>query len=165
MRLTPTLTFLAFAALPSFAEVAVRFEEGAPKDRFVISADCTVSDIDITIDLSPSAVSLIFDVTENGAGVNVFQPVEVQNNAAQLVPVTDGDQVLVLSIPETPAGSEVIIFADLDDVLTNSQLGQIRVAGSEFDGATIDFVLGGVAQRATFENSTNLVSFAQGCIS
>lgn len=165
MRLIPALTFLAFAALPSFADVTVRFEEGAPKDRFVVSADCTLSDIDMKIDLSPSAGSLIFDVTEGGAGVDVFQPVEVQDNAAQLVPVTDGDQVLVLSISEISGGSEIVIFADLDDVLASSQLGQIRVAGSELDGATIDLVFGGVAQRETFANSSNRVSFAQGCIS
>ncbi|MFT6073813.1 MAG: hypothetical protein ACJAZ1_000723 [Yoonia sp.] len=165
MKRLSAFACLTLLALPSFADVTVRFEESAPKDRFVISTDCPLSEVAMKIDLSQSAGSLIFDVTGEGAGVEVFQPVEVQDNAARAMPVTDGDQILVLSISEIRAGSDVVIYADLDDVLINSQLGQIRVAGSELDGATVDFVVGGLSQRVRFENGSNRVTFAHGCIS
>ncbi len=151
--------------MPTFADVTVRFQEGAPKDRFVISSTCAVIQLDMRINLSQSAGSLIFDVTGAGPGVEVFQPVEVQSGDARVAPVLDGDQTLSLTIAAIVPEADVIISADLDDVLTNSSLGQIRVSGSELDGATIDVVLGGQLQRATFENGSNAVTFAQGCIS
>ena len=156
---------LAFTAQSAFADVSVRFVESAPKDRFVISTDCAVTDLAITIDLSQSNGSLIFDVTSEGAGVEVFQPVEVQTGTASITQVLDGDQTLGLTIDALSEGADIIISADLDDVLTNSSLGQIRVSGSELDGATIVLVIAGQSQRATFEDGSNRVSFPQGCIS
>lgn len=164
MKMLP-LAVLTLAALPSFADITVRFEESAPKDRFVISSDCTVSDISMTIDLTPSAGSLIFDVTAQGAGVEVFQPVEVQSGTARVTPVLDGDQVVDLTIAALPANAVVIISADLDDVLIDSNLGQIRVSGSELDGATIEIAFAGTRQRAAFESGSNRIVFEHGCVS
>lgn len=160
-----TALALSVVAFPAFADISVRFQESAPKDRFIIQSDCAVSEIDMTIDLSGSAGSLIFDVTADGAGVEVFQPVEVQSGAAQMQPVVDGDQTLTLRIPAIPVESGVTISADLDDVLTNSSLGQIRVAGSELSGATITILIDGQRETATFEGGNTQVAFSHNCLS
>ncbi len=160
-----TALALSLTAFPAFADITLRFQESAPKDRFIIASDCAVSDIDMTIDLSGSAGSLIFDVTADGAGVEVFQPVEVQSGTAQMQPVVDGDQTLTLRIPSIPVDADVIISADLDDVLTNSSLGQIRVAGSELNGAMISISIDGRPETATFEGGETQVAFPHNCIS
>lgn len=156
---------LSLSALPAVADVTVRFQESAPKDRFVISSDCAVTDVEMTINLTGSAGSLIFDVTADGAGVEVFQPVEVQSGVAQVQPVVDGDQRLALVIPAIPVDADVVISADLDDVLPQSALGQIRVADSELDGATISIEFDNFRETAVFSNGDTQVFFAHGCIS
>lgn len=160
-----TALALSLITAPAFADISVRFQESAPKDRFIIQSDCAVADVDMTIDLSGSAGSLIFDVTANGAGVEVFQPVEVQSGDAQIQPVVDGDQMLMLRIPAIPVAENVIISADLDDVLANSSLGQIRVAGSELDGAMIAITFAGNRETATFEGGNTQVVFPHNCLS
>jgi hypothetical protein len=160
-----TALALSLSALPAVADVTVRFQESAPKDRFVISSDCAVTAVEMTIDLTGSAGSLIFDVTADGAGVEVFQPVEVQSGVAQVQPVVDGDQRLALAIPAIPVDADVVISADLDDVLPQSALGQIRVADSELDGATISIAFDGVRETAAFSGGNTQVSFAHGCVS
>ncbi len=163
------LIILALAAAgfaqSAVADVTIRFQEGAPKDRFLISTDCTLADVDLQIDLSPSTGNLIFDVTATGAGVEVFQPVEVQMGEVRLSLVQDGDQTLSLTIPMLRAGDDVIISADLDDVLDNSALGQIRVAGSELDGAQISIDMMGLRETESFEGGNNVVRFTHGCLS
>ncbi len=90
---------LALLAQPALADITLRFQEGAPKDRFVISSDtCPLQNVDVLIDLDGSAGGLIFDVTSAGAGVEVFQPVEIQNGAVTAQPVVDGDQQLTFRI-------------------------------------------------------------------
>lgn len=161
-------TTIGLCAVSSFAcaDITVKFEESAPKDRFVISSStCAVEQLDIAIDLSPSAGALIFDVTVDGAGVEVFQPVEIQTGNAQAAPVVDGDQFLRLTIPELPAGTEIIVSADLDDVLPQSSLGQIRVTGSELDGASIQLTLAGQTYTSVFSDGANRVSFPNACTS
>ena len=161
----------AFAATlllssPAFADISIRFVESAPKDRFVIqNGSCALSQVDVQIDLSESTGALIFDVTAAGAGVEVFQPVEVQLGAVSANPVTDGDQQLSFKINEFAAGTEVIISADLDDVLTDSSLGQIRVAGDELAGATVRMTINGQSQQAVFDANSNTVSIPHTCSS
>ena len=153
-------------AQPVFADLTVRFVESAPKDRFVISSDtCPLQDVDVVISLDGSAGGLIFDVTSAGAGVEVFQPVEVQSGAVTAQPVVDGDQQLSFKIGSMIAGNDIIISADLDDVLTNSSLGQIRVAGSELDGAVVEMTIAGESQSAVFANGTNTVTIPHNCLS
>lgn len=156
---------LALTAFPAVSDVTVRFQDSAPKDRFVISTDCAIAEIDMSIDLSQSAGSLIFDVTADGAGVEVFQPVEVQSGTAQIQPVIDGDQRLALRIAALAGDADVVISADLDDVLPNSALGQIRVSGAELDGAQVRIVFAGMDETAAFANGSNQVTFAHGCLS
>lgn len=163
--------FLVVAAVPflvhpAFADITVRFVESAPKDRFVISSGtCALTSVDMVIDLTGSAGALIFDVTAAGAGVEVFQPVEVESGAVIATPVVDGDQQLSFSISDLRAGSDVIISADLDDVLTNSSLGQIRVAGAELDGAAVKITIAGESQTGIFGDGTNTVVLDHSCLS
>lgn len=157
---------LALLAQPALADITLRFQEGAPKDRFVISSDtCPLQNVDVLIDLDGSAGGLIFDVTSAGAGVEVFQPVEIQNGTVTAQPVVDGDQQLTFRISSLRAGDDIIISADLDDVLANSSLGQIRIAGSELDGAVVQMTIAGETETAIFADGTNSVVLPHSCIS
>ncbi|MEJ8559949.1 aggregation factor core [Yoonia sp. GPGPB17] len=162
----PSAALLALLASPALADITVRFVESAPKDRFVISSDtCPLQDVDVLIDLDGSAGGLIFDVTSAGAGVEIFQPVEVQSGIVTAQPVVDGDQQLSFQISDLRAGDDIVISADLDDVLTNSSLGQIRVAGSELDGAIVQMTIGGETQTAVFAEGANTVVLSHSCLS
>jgi hypothetical protein len=159
-------SLFAFVSQSAIADITVRFVESAPKDRFVISSDtCPLNEVDVLIDLTQSAGGLIFDVTPDGAGVEVFQPVEVQNDGVAVMPVVDGDQHLSFVIGHLSAGDDIVISADLDDVLTNSSLGQIRVAGSELDGAAVKMTIAGESQTAVFVDGANTVIVAHSCLS
>ena len=97
------MKYLATALLLSptlaVADIDLRFQEGAPKDRFVIENNlCSLSNVTLTIDLSTAPAGLIFDVTEQGAGVEVYQPVELEQGSAVLTEVTDGSQKLQLML-------------------------------------------------------------------
>jgi hypothetical protein len=166
MRKFYALAATLLLSAPAFADINLRFVEGAPKDRFIIqNAACALSQVDVLIDLSGSAGALIFDVTAAGAGVEVFQPVEVQSRSVTAKPVTDGDQQLSLTIDAFEAGSELIISADLDDVLSDSALGQIRVTGNELAGTMLRITIDGQSQQATFSASSNAVSIPHACTS
>jgi len=164
-RFSAVLCAASFA-LPANADIAVRFIESAPKDRFVISnASCPVSNIAVVIDLSGSAGGLIFDVTSSGAGVEVFQPVEVVMGDAKMEPVVDGDTTLSFEIGMLTAGQDLVISADLDDVLRQSDMGQIRVSGSELDGAVLQMSVAGEPLSAIFSGGSNTVTLPHECLS
>ncbi|MEM7188052.1 MAG: aggregation factor core [Pseudomonadota bacterium] len=131
-------TGLATAAA---ADVAVRFIEGAPKDRFEIAntAGCSLQALQVEIDLADTAGKLIFDTTGSGAGVEVFQPFEVREGPLELMSgtVEDGDNKLVLSLPALKPGQKASFTIDVDDTLVQSDLGQIRVSGGEMSGARV----------------------------
>lgn len=144
-----TLTLAtAFFASTATADIAVRFVEGAPKDRFQIMnlSACALGPIDVVIDLSQSASGLIFDTTATGEGVEVFQPFELVDGAENVLAtsrINDGDNVAQLSLSDLPADGVVAFTIDVDDTLTNSNLGQIRVAGNEISGAEFRIVQAG----------------------
>ncbi|MEO1720574.1 MAG: aggregation factor core, partial [Pseudomonadota bacterium] len=77
---------LCLLTSPARATLEVRFLEGAPKDRFTLTngSNCPLRAADVTIDLSGSPFGLIFDTTGTGAGVQVFQPLELTDGAAYL---------------------------------------------------------------------------------
>ena len=133
--------------LAAHAEIEARFIEGAPKDRFVLRnvGDCAHQALDLTLSIGESAGRLIFDVTDQGAGVEVFQPLEIVAGAALLdkVPtVKDGDNALQLAMASWPAGAEFSFTIDVDDTVSNRQ---ITVTGSEIEGARL--VVGGRSTR------------------
>ena len=86
---TTLLLILAYVSI-GLAETAieVRFIESAPKDRFIINntSECNLSEFTFSIDLSESVGKLIFDTTEAGAGVEVFQPFEIVSGNIELLP-------------------------------------------------------------------------------
>ena len=140
--------------------VEIRFVESAPKDRFVITnmGSCALEELTLELDLSPSAGKLIFDTTATGAGVEVFQPFEIEEG--NIVPlaaegVNDGDTRLALQITSLGPSDRASFTIDVDDTLPRSDLGQIRVADSEMSGAIVNVTVGdSEAILATFDNGS-----------
>ena len=67
----------AFSGEPNCdVSLDVRFLEGAPVDRFVLTngSDRGIIQADVQFDLRPSAGKLIFDTQSGGSGVEVYQP-------------------------------------------------------------------------------------------
>lgn len=149
-------------ALPAVANVEVTFREGAPKDRFIIANTgiCATGPVDITIDLSGSDAGLIFDVTNSGAGVEVFQPFVLVSGKAfvsRAPVVKDGDNKVVLSLSNLLKGQPVAFTVDVDDTAGGRE---ITVSGSEIAGARIS-VAGGAA--GVFGSNAVAVANAPGC--
>jgi len=129
-------------ATPSFADVQVQFIEGAPKDRFTVKnvGACALGAGELTIDFAASDAGLIFDVTNTGAGVEVFQPFEVTAGAQYLTALptfSDGDQRATLSMAGLGQDEMIAFTIDVDD--TNGTR-EITVTDSEIRGATISLV-------------------------
>lgn len=135
-----------------WANLAVSFDEGAPKDRFTFAntGSCTIADAQIVLDLSSSKSGLIFDVTGKGAGVEVFQPMEITGGAQALlgVPkVKDGDNQIRLDIGELKAGQRIAFTIDVDDTAGGRE---ITVSGSEIAGARVRLLKDGMSTTAVF---------------
>lgn len=156
---------MCLAAFPAAADLRVRFIEGAPKDRFVITneARCAVLQSEFVVDLAGSAAGLIFDVTGEGAGVQVFQPFELLDGAAALnaIPkVSDGDTRLSLSIRSLAPGAQIAFTIDVDDTLGPRG---ITVSDAEIAGATVRLVSGGVTRSGTFSPRSEAVVKTPAC--
>lgn len=141
--LLATTVLFAVSASAVFADraLSVQFRESAPKDSFIISntGNCEVT-ASVTIDLGNSAGKLIFDTTSSGVGVEVFQPFEIVAGAANLKnqpSIMDGDKTVKLMVHELGINDTVAFTIDVDDTLPQSDLGQIRVSGSEIVGAEV----------------------------
>lgn len=160
------LAMLALAlAAPASADVTVRFIEGAPKDRFVITAtdDCLRGPVTVAIDLTPSAGALIFDTSASGAGVEVFQPLEIVAGGAlitALSAVTDGSKRMIVDLQELPVGTPVAMTTDLDDTIGARE---ITVAGAEIAGATVALQAGDAAYSGVFDQSMTAVMATPAC--
>lgn len=121
------------------ADIIVDFRDGAPKDRITITnaAACATGPVTVTLDLGQAPAGLIFDVTNAGAGVEVFQPVEVVAGADLMVAlseVRDGDQTLTVTLRDLAVGGQVALTVDLDDTGGGRE---ITVSGSEIAGAMV----------------------------
>lgn len=162
MRLFPTL--IGLLLLPfmgaAAATVEVRFVESAPKDRFVVinAGSCELVDLVLEVDLRSTKGQLIFDTTASGAGVEVFQPFEQLEGKVALssaASVKDGDKSLTVKISSIPVQGQVSFTIDVDDTLTNSELGQIRVSGSEMQGGKIKITMEGAEPVQVAFNGNN----------
>jgi hypothetical protein len=150
--LAATIGLLAATSLQ--AGVQIRFIEGAPKDSFVLTnvGTCEVEASTLKIDLSQSAGRLIFDVTEKGAGVEVFQPLEFVEGVdalRQLPSVVDGQNTIELEIASLAAGGKLAFTIDVDDTIGQRE---ITVTGSEIEGATVSYTDANEATTATFSS-------------
>lgn len=130
---------LAMMAAPALADLDIEFIEGAPKDRFVISnsSSCRLARPELTIDLKTASAGLVFDVAENGAGLEVFQPFDVIEGAYHLAErpiVQDGATAITLKFRALPAWQQVTFTIDMDD--TDSTRG-ITVSPQELRGASV----------------------------
>ncbi|MEB8433852.1 hypothetical protein OO007_16565 [Cocleimonas sp. KMM 6892] len=136
------LHVLLYGGQLAYADVEVTFVESAPKDRFEIknTSECVLKDLVLNVDLSNSAGRLIFDTSATGAGVEVFQPFEVVKGKLTLISSTtvkDGDKTLSLSIESIEPNKSASFSIDVDDTLAQSELGNIRVSGSEISNGLI----------------------------
>ncbi|WP_227271654.1 aggregation factor core [Roseobacter weihaiensis] len=130
----------------------MRFDEAAPKDRFTVenAGSCPLGEFTLRIDLGASAAGLIFDVTGQGAGVQVFQPLELVEGQAFLseVPqVRDGDNVIVLPVMSLSPGGRIVFTVDVDD--TAGSRATI-VSGAEIQDAKIVLEQNATLLEATF---------------
>ncbi|MBO9433176.1 aggregation factor core [Ruegeria sp. R13_0] len=134
------------------AGLEVRFLEGAPKDQFTVInvGHCDLESSTLRVDLSPSSGRLIFDVSEAGAGVEVFQPLEFTEGADALLDVplvVDGQDFIELQIASFKVGSNIAFTIDVDDTIGQRE---ITVSGSEIAGATVSYAKEGETSTAVF---------------
>ncbi|SDL45385.1 hypothetical protein [Aliiruegeria lutimaris] len=142
----------------ALADVTVAFLEGAPKDRFVVTNNgaCDLSELSIKLDLSSSASGIIFDVTARGAGVEVFQPLEMvagEHLVSKMPVVSDGDRSVTLGLSRFPSGETVAFTIDVDDT---SGVREITVTNDEIRGATALLQSASFQASGTFEDGSAL---------
>ena len=124
------------------AALSAKFTESAPRDRFAftnVSSDGWQIQ-KLSLRLATSDGKLIFDTEDGGTGVEVFQPYRQESTTATVQGVSqpaDGDQSMQINFSDFPAGANYTFSIDVDDQLSQSELGNIRVAGSEINGAGI----------------------------
>ncbi|MEP2028648.1 MAG: aggregation factor core [Paracoccaceae bacterium] len=150
---------------PLHADLQVRFIEGAPKDRFVLKnvGACDIRDTTVSIDLSTSAGQLIFDVSEAGAGVEVFQPLELVGgaNALRESPVVvDGQNAIDLEIKSLASGEKLAFTIDVDDTVGQRE---ITVSGSEMLGAIVSLTSAVESNTAVFSTDAKANVTMAGC--
>lgn len=124
---------------PALADLEVRFEEDAPKDRFIIT-NASACELTATfkLNLRASRSGLIFDTASGGAGENVAQPLEVADGRAFLASmpsVSDGAQDVRIDLKAFKAGATVILTIDVDDSVPSGPMGVQMISGSEIAGA------------------------------
>lgn len=140
---------------------SAQFTESAPRDRFSIrnTSDESWQIRSAKLDLSTSKGRLIFDITAQGAGVEVFQPFRNETGEAILQSeptVLDGQQTIELAFSSFSADQNYGFSIDVDDQLTESELGQIRVSGSEMNGATLAFdIINSSGEQYTISGTFN----------
>lgn len=161
------LAVLLCTATPMQADITVRFDEGAPKDRFTFSAagSCLSGPVELTIDLGGSDAGLIFDVSAQGQGVEVFQPFELVSGSDLVTgasAVADGDTMLTLQLAELPASQPVAFTIDLDDTIGARE---ITVSDQEISGATVTAQIGDSVATGVFGNDARAIISLAGCTS
>lgn len=143
---------LALTATAGSAELRASFIEGAPKDRFQFTnaSACVLKDAEVLLDLSTSTAGLIFDVTAQGGGVEVYQPLDIVAGSQQLaaIPVVeDGQSSIRLNIVELSPGDVIAFTIDVDDTLGSRA---ITVSGAEIAGASVSVLQGDMRSSGVF---------------
>lgn len=152
--------------------IKVSFAEGAPVDKFKIenqSKNWQIKTMDI--DLSSSKGRLIFDTISGGKGVEVFQPYQSVSGSAKLSNVAlveDGADAINLNFEKFSSGESFTFSIDVDDQLTTSQLGQIRVTGGEMAQAKAVFLIENAdgsrfKKEASFDYKNKAVLKSENC--
>ncbi len=167
MRFTLAAILLIALHSPTLADLQVRFDEGAPKDRFTITnvGHCEVGPTALSIDLSGSPYGLIFDVSSAGAGVEVFQPFALTDGGNRLVTVPrvrDGDNKVTLDLKGLKPKEIVSFTIDVDDT-ANSR--EITVSNTEIAGAKIVAQTASETLEAAFQNDATATLGLPDCAS
>jgi hypothetical protein len=167
MKSLAVFSVLAFVSSPALADIRVDFIEGAPKDRFVVSnlGKCDLGASKVTIDLAGSAGRLIFDVTNQGEGVEVFQPFELvsgEDVLSGLPLVRDGDKAVELDIVNLKSGGEISFTIDVDDTIGARE---ITVTNSEIEGAKLIYQAGGKTISGKFNKTAKATVKTPSCAS
>lgn len=151
----------AMMVVTAQASIVAQFRESAPRDLFVFenTGPCAVTDLKVSVDLSGAAGGLYFDTTAAGDGVEVFQPLRMDEGEVELAsaPVRDGDTGFTLAIETLEPGDRAVVSVDVDDRMTASALGQIRVTGSEMEGARVHVTFGNHSASAHFGNDNRAI--------
>ena len=147
------------------ADVKVRFIEGAPKDKFVITntGSCAISDSSVRIDLSTATGKLIFDVTDQGEGVNVFQPFEVVEGAESLraIPsIRDGQSSVRLDIASLEPGAVIAFTTDVDDTIGQRET---MISNTEIQGAVVSYIRNDNSLIGEFSDNSEALLAIPGC--
>lgn len=150
--------FCTSISVYAIADMVVSFDEGAPKDRFTFTntGACAIQNAMITLDLSSSKSGLIFDVTGSGAGVNVFQPLEIVSgaDALQRIPeIKDGDNQIVFDIRMLRAGQNISFTIDVDDTMGGSET---IVVNAEIEGAKVVFSQNNASVSGFFDSNAGM---------
>jgi hypothetical protein len=168
-RTLAAAAMLMITTVAANADLAVRFEEAAPKDRFIISnnTECTFGRGVLVTDLAPSPRGLLFDTVEGGAGENVAQPLEVavaDHLAVVTAPVADGARSAKVALDAFPPESRRVITVDVDDCDRSGPMGTQMISNSEMAGARIRVMLQGfVARDAVFNAQGEALIAAPDC--
>lgn len=141
------------------ADLVAQFDEGAPKDRFTFTntGNCSIVGATVRLDLSGSRAGLIFDTTGSGAGVEVFQPLEIVSGAGSIIGVSevnDGDTAMEIRVGELKSNASIAFTVDVDDTLGGRE---ITVSDAEIAGAGVALVMGGRDTEAAFDSTTQAV--------
>ena len=169
----PSLFISTAAFAASCIQIDAKFYEGAPRDRFVIENNSSdkLSIESATVTLKGSKGKLIFDTIDGGKGVEVFQQFRSEESSAMLASkpqLKDGADTLALKFEHFDPKETYRFSLDVDDQLTNSELGQIRVSSSEMNGAQIQYVVADMKGKkhkisAVFGNN-NSATLKSACI-
>lgn len=159
----PIIAICLAANTATAQTVTVQFRDGAPKDSITLTnTGCPITDAAFTLDLSGSRGALIFDTSASGAGVEVFQPVEIVSGNVTLGPVGDGDTTLNIDLAMFPTDAIIRLTADLDDTLAGGR--QITVSGSEIAGTTVVATVNGAKTQGVFDDSGTVeMTIASAC--
>lgn len=166
MKACLSLPILCLLAVPAAADVHVRFIEGAPKDRFVVSNEgsCDLPALTVTLDLDQAAGGIIFDVSSRGAGVEVYQPFEIVTGAALLngaPSIADGDSAVTLQLIGLAAGEAFGFTIDVDDTGGGRE---ITVAQDEIRGAVVAITTPAGTATGRFEDRARAVVAVTDCV-
>lgn len=179
------LSIMCLASAPAMADNSIcgfslegRFIESAPRDSFVFSNQSSRAwnIVSIQINMDQSAGKLIFDTIDGGDGVEVYQPFQVSKSLdasreAKLgkMPIpSDGDGNIALTFSHFPQEFSFTFTIDVDDQLTESESGQIRVSDSEIAGTVLSVVVEvpgaeNVTLKGTYANSSSVLVTSNDC--
>ncbi len=149
----PFLLLTGLSAHSASADITVTFGDGNPWDSFTITTDtCAISGATMTIDLTTSVAGVLIDTEYGGRGTQDPMPAELHEGLATLLPVTDGDQQLILLIATLDRDNPIVLKMDVDDTERGRFGPEIHVAQNEVAGATAVLQVADDQTVGTFAN-------------